>query len=90
MPDVNTLTQKFLKLILSYTSGIMDLDDAHCNRNALNHAVQLIGYGTEDGIDYWIIKNSWGFAWGEDGYGRIKRGSNICGIANIATSVLIK
>merc|ERR1712212_172764 len=45
-----------------------------------DHAVSVIGYGTEDGVDYWIIKNSWGRYWGERGYARIQRGVGMCGI----------
>jgi len=47
-----------------------------------DHAVSVIGYGTEDGVDYWIIKNSWGRYWGERGYGRIQRGVGMCGIGS--------
>ena len=35
------------------------------------HAIKLVGYGQEDGTDYWICANSWGSAWGEGGYFRI-------------------
>lgn len=41
------------------------------------HALEMVGYGTtEDGTDYWTIKNSWGETWGENGYFRIVRGVN--------------
>ncbi|XP_055970609.1 dipeptidyl peptidase 1 [Sorex fumeus] len=51
-----------------------------------NHAVLLVGYGTDPhtGLDYWIVKNSWGTAWGEDGYFRIRRGNDECAIESIA------
>ena len=44
-----------------YTSGIYD--NSLCTGDDLNHAVGLIGYGTENGIDYWIVCNSWGKTW---------------------------
>ncbi|KAB0376430.1 hypothetical protein FD755_010874 [Muntiacus reevesi] len=51
-----------------------------------NHAVLLVGYGADaaSGLDYWIVKNSWGTAWGEDGYFRIRRGTDECAIESIA------
>lgn len=51
-----------------------------------NHSVLLVGYGTENGEDYWLIKNSWGPLWGEDGYIKIARNKeeNYCGLTNEA------
>jgi cathepsin B len=42
------------------------------------HAVKIIGYGHEDGMDYWLIANSWGGSWGMEGYFKIEQGD--CGI----------
>ncbi|KAI3915047.1 hypothetical protein MKW92_028211 [Papaver armeniacum] len=45
------------------------------------HAVKLIGWGTtEDGVDYWLLANHWNRSWGDDGYFKIRRGTNECGI----------
>jgi len=44
------------------------------------HAISIIGWGTESGADYWLVKNSWNTDWGDNGYFKIRRGSNECGI----------
>ncbi|XP_056269929.1 procathepsin L [Pseudoliparis swirei] len=68
---------------LFYSSGIYD--EPLCNPNSLSHAVLLVGYGSDGGQDYWIIKNSWGSSWGEGGYMRMARdGRNTCGVASYA------
>ena len=61
-------------------SGVFS--DASCSGHKANHAVDLIGWGTdpETAKDYWILRNSWDSWWGQNGYGWIERGTNMCGI----------
>ncbi len=69
------------ELLQFYTGGVFDIPNFLCPQ--LNHAVLVVGYGsTNNGKDYWIVKNTNGPRWGEEGYFRIKRGSNACGIAD--------
>ena len=62
-----------------YTSGIFDYDN--CGTEP-DHATLVVGYGEENGTEYWIMKNSWNTTWGEEGYMRLKivDGIGICGI----------
>lgn len=62
-----------------YKGGVLDIPN--CPRGA-NHAVLLVGYGNENGKDYWLLKNSWGTTWGEGGYFKLRRGNNMCGVAD--------
>ena len=67
----------------SYSSGV--LTSSNCG-TTLDHGVLIVGYGTENGIDYWLVKNSWSTTWGDKGYVKIARSDStndpgICGIA---------
>jgi len=61
----------------TYKSGVYK----HTTGSALGgHAVELMGWGTENGEDYWLVKNSWNEQWGANGFFKIARGSDECGI----------
>lgn len=67
-----------------YMKGI--ITDKDCG-TTLDHAIMAVGYGTENGVDYYLVKNSWGNKWGEAGYVRIAQvdnGPGICGIQEMS------
>jgi len=66
-----------------YKGGIL----SNCPNQKTDHCVQIVGYGSQDGVDYWKVRNSWGASWGEHGSIRIKFGSNQCKITSNPTKV---
>ena len=77
------VTEKFR----DWSSSKVFIDDTCGNDLAsLAHEVLVVGYGTEGQQDYWLVKNSWGRKWGDEGYKKMARNhNNMCGIANFAT-----
>lgn len=65
-----------------YSTGVYR--ESKCTPRLLDHAVGCVGFGTQDGTPYYIIRNSWGVSWGMDGYMLMYRGNNHCGITSAA------
>lgn len=79
---------------LHYKGGIYvhtGLEDKFNPFETTNHAVLAIGYGVDSktGMKYWIVKNSWGPDWGEDGFFRIRRGTDEVAIESIASAATV-
>jgi cathepsin X len=59
--------------LLNYTGGIFN---DKTNNTYIDHLISVVGFGVEDNTKYWVVRNSWGAHWGEDGYFRLIRGVN--------------
>merc|ERR1712178_356599 len=70
----------------TYTSGVISASSG-CG-TSIDHAVQATGYNAEG--NYWIVRNSWGESWGENGFVYVEYGSNVCGITSQATIVSVE
>lgn len=68
-----------------YEGGVLTA----CEGSALDHGVLLVGYNNTASPPYWIIKNSWGPEWGEDGYIRIRKGTNECLVSEYAITAIV-
>merc|ERR1712050_101880 len=69
----------------TYTGGVITASSG-CG-TSIDHAVQATGYNAEG--NYWIVRNSWGETWGENGFVWVEYGSNVCGITDQATIVTV-
>lgn len=98
--DYNCDDTKIMQLVYQYGSAVIGLyagdhgwenyvsgvfDTCSYPANGVNHAVLAVGWGTENGIPYWIIKNSWGTSFGNKGFINVKRGT--CGIGSSCSAL---
>jgi cathepsin L len=70
-------------------TGVYGAGGESCSTTDLNHAMTIVGYGTDEhGTKYWLMKNSWGTDWGDNGYVKIARdvpySTGLCGLATLA------
>nr|CAD7257991.1 unnamed protein product [Timema shepardi] len=70
--------------------GIFSLKHDGENCTTLNHAITLWGYVNDNNSSYFILKNSWGPAWGESGYMRLKMGENNCGVGDLCYYITVE
>jgi len=64
-----------------YTGGVLRAKDCGTGSQSDDHSVLIVGAGVDQSTPYWIVQNDWGSTWGEQGYIRIERNANACGIA---------
>ncbi len=73
----------------NYVSGVYTVNNCGKGTQDVNHAVLATGFGSENGKRFWNVKNSWGPAWGNQGYFKIERDVNMCAIAQCNAYPLI-
>jgi C1A family cysteine protease len=77
---VSVTVEADTRVFQMYTSGI--LNSAQCG-TTLDHAIAAVGYGVENGVEFYIVRNSWGASWGDKGYIRIAAVEGTVGICGI-------
>lgn len=68
-------------VFMNYSSGIITADEG-CP-HAIDHAIVAVGWGEENGTQYYIVRNSWGTSWGEEGYVRMATEGGLYGVCGI-------
>lgn len=61
--------------LVEYKSGIFNNDTPY-TPDDIDHDISVVGFGEENGVKFWTVRNSWGSAWGEQGFFRLIRGTN--------------
>lgn len=83
-----TVSMNVVNSFYSYKSGVYA--ESNCNTNVLGrHAIVIVGYGTLNGVNYWVIRNSWGTRWGVSGYILFKRGVNLCTVEDLPVKTTV-
>jgi cathepsin F len=74
--------------LMWYSGGIINPDSPDdCDPQGIDHAVTVTGYGHDDDVNWWEVRNSWGPSWGMEGYFHLVRGKNACGISYLVSTV---
>lgn len=79
------------KVFQFYKGGIITTGECSTFETPVDSAVTIVGYGHDHQakLDYWLIKNSWGKTWGDEGFARLSIVDNGPGICNIQTEASV-
>ncbi|KAM4617466.1 cathepsin W-like [Discoglossus pictus] len=90
LANKGTLTVTVNRALLKYyMNGIINPTQENCKRDVVDHVVLIVGYGEGRDGAFWILKNSWGKMWGENGFFMLVRGKNACGINKYPVTAVV-